>query len=94
MSKTKRILALLGVILLAALYLSTLFFAIFDFIRCHAEYVAEQVHLYGEDYKEQRKAEKAEARIKAEREKLNKESTETDGKKALKKKEKKTKNKE
>ena len=30
MSKTKRILALLGVILLAALYLSTLFFAIFD----------------------------------------------------------------
>lgn len=30
MSKTKRFLALLGVILLATLYLSTLFFAIFD----------------------------------------------------------------
>lgn len=83
-----------GMYILMVLGVLILFFAIFDFIRCHAEYVAEQVHLYGEDYKEQRKAEKAEARIKAEREKLNKESTETDGKKALKKKEKKTKNKE
>ena len=77
-----------GMYILIALGVLILFFSIFDFARCHAEYVAEQIHLYGEGYKERRKAEKAEARIKAAR---NEETAEADEKKALKKKEKKEK---
>lgn len=88
-----------GMYILIALGALILLFAIFDFIRCHAEYVAEQVHLFGEDYKALKKTEKAEARerdkaLKAE-EKAAK-MAEADDKKALKKKDKeeKAKNKE
>lgn len=77
-----------GMYILIALGVLIIFFAVFDFIRCHAEYTAELVHLYGEDYKEQRKAEKAEARLKAAR---DKEIAKTDDTKTLKKKEKKEK---
>ena len=77
-----------GMYILIALGVLIIFFAVFDFIRCHAEYTAELVHLYGEDYKEQRKAEKAEARLKAARDKA---IAKTDDTKTLKKKEKKEK---
>ena len=76
-----------GMFILMALGVLILFFAVFDYIRCHQEYVAEQIHIYGEDAFKKKKEKKLEA------EESDTETIEIDGKKALKKKEKKEKKK-